>query len=758
MEEAAAAAEAPPRPPTPPLARGAPALDLGEEPIIGEHDEAPLPPPPVFPPSELQEEQGSSAEAEEMAAAAPAAGEAGEGVEEEGAEEGTQQSPASQAPEETLKEEEGGAQPPSPAAPQHQTSEIPGEAGLGEEEDEAEELTQQSPTSQPPGGPLMGEVGGKQPPSPTPAQQQTSEEPQEPAEGEAGAPPPSPPRPSEEEAEALRLKSLAEEKYRTGAPLKSALKHAKRALRLVPDLDGLPQMVTALRVLRAPPGDHYRALLLEPFSHVNTVRQQYKALALALHPDKNAASLSAFPGSEEAFKRVGEAFQVLSDRARRREYDLRLRVELEAAAERGRAEEAGATRVETFWTACTTCRLFHQFDRRYVGQRLLCPRCKKSFQAVEVRTDGSEEGEDRGGKGSAAATNSRARATRSARSARTSISPSTSRVPTISRAPRSPRPVRPSRLASRFGVPASQEVAMQRKRKRKVNIGGPSEEPIPKSAKEKTLAEMQLELKRKSRSKSVSPKAKEKEKGRDRALVPTRSTARDLRAMAVEDSDFYDFDKHRTEKSFRKGQIWAIYDDDDGMPRHYGLIDEVFSTHPFRVKMSWLDVQSNGDEALLMWEKHGLHISCGRFRVGRTVDIDSVNFFSHLVECEQAAKELYRIYPKKGSLWALYSEGNPDGGEERRYDIVVLLTSYSEMYGLSMAYLVKVEGYKTIFKRREIGVHAIKWLEKDDTRVFSHQIPARKLSGSEGLDLPSECWELDPASLPPDLLQIDWKA
>ena len=367
--------------------------------------------------------------------------------------------------------------------------------------------------------------------------------------------------------------------------------------------------------------------------------------------------------------------------------------------------------VETFWTACATCQILHEFDRRYVGHKLLCPSCKKGFFAVEVKHEEVEEGEE----------DARARV----------------RVTGARSRPR-PRP----------RIPVSWGAGV---RKRKIGVFGYSESKKPKVRKEKTLAEIQLELAKAKAQK----KEEEKKKGvKEKAIVSVEDE--DLSLMAVEDSDFYDFDKDRTEKSFVKGQIWAVYDDDDGMPRHYGLIEEVLSSNPFRVKMCWLDVQNNGEEALLLWEKSGYHISCGRFKVGRKVNIDSVNFFSHLVECERAAKELYRIYPKKGSVWALYGERALEGEEEERYyDIVVFLTSYSEMYGLSMAHLEKVEGYKTIFKRRNIGAHAVTWLEKEDARLFSHQIPARKLSAEGDENLPRECWELDPASLPSELLHSD---
>ncbi|XP_071508928.1 dnaJ homolog subfamily B member 12-like [Diadema antillarum] len=47
------------------------------------------------------------------------------------------------------------------------------------------------------------------------------------------------------------------------------------------------------------------------------VKKAYKKLALQFHPDKNKA-----PGSEEAFKAIGKAFAVLSDKEKRKKYDM----------------------------------------------------------------------------------------------------------------------------------------------------------------------------------------------------------------------------------------------------------------------------------------------------------------------------------------------------------------------------------------------------------------------------------------------------
>ncbi|KAL0371926.1 UNVERIFIED_CONTAM: Chaperone protein DnaJ 1 [Sesamum calycinum] len=152
-------------------------------------------------------------------------------------------------------------------------------------------------------------------------------------------------------------------------------------------------MLTALKILRtaAKPGsgsssgaqnstpDYYKILQVEPFSHINTIKKQYKKLALALHPDKNP-----FVASEEAFKLVGEASRVLSDKIRRKEYDLRLRIAMQskAAEEVGLGMEGSA---ETFWTACSTCRLLHQFERKYLGHNLMCPRADKVSARIRER-------------------------------------------------------------------------------------------------------------------------------------------------------------------------------------------------------------------------------------------------------------------------------------------------------------------------------------------------------------------------------------
>ncbi|KAK6117008.1 hypothetical protein DH2020_049252 [Rehmannia glutinosa] len=679
------------------------------------------------------------------------------------------------------------------------------------------------------------------------------------------------------EEEALRLKTLAEQKY-SSSNLKSALKYAKRAHKLHPSLDGLPEMLTAFKILRtaaapvfeissATPNstpDYYKILQVERFSHINTIKRQYKKLALTLHPDKNP-----FVASAEAFKLVGEAARVLSDKIRRKEYDMKLRIAMQskAAEEVGFGAEGAA---ETFWTACSTCRLLHQFERKYLGRNLLCPRCKKSFKAMEVEEDTNNGGDVEKSEGvGASQTRVSARIReRVAKCGNLGVKRKISSVGDVlerleMKMARNTggddgcmllKDLKPKRVekveksGGRDGggidgfrlkkveklvngdnkalkngeveivesertkrAKAREEEAMTlsqmrvlaKKKKKKKQVQGKlvieekevngdklkakEEEvenekgnevekkemvqPMLKMYKRRVSKDKNVEIEKgdgKEKENEVEYKREKRERRRVskygdfevESIKPSKYHADleikrlitkkngNLEIMPVEDSDFHDFDKDRRERNFKKGQVWAVYDDDDGMPRQYALVDQIVSINPFEVTLSWLQFQSNGDEELVNWQKH---VSCGSFKVSRKVSIKYLNLFSHVVDCERAARKAYRIYPTKGSVWGLYRNNAPN--DNRCYDIVLSLSSYSDMYGLSVAHLEKVPGFRTVFRRSEIGANAVVCLGKNDVfKLFSHQIPAKKLCGDEALGLPKDCWELDPASLNPQLL------
>ena len=83
---------------------------------------------------------------------------------------------------------------------------------------------------------------------------------------------------------------------------------------------------------------YYEVLGVDRTASTSVIKKAYHKLALKLHPDKNSA-----PGAEEAFKKIGTAAGVLTDDAKRRNYD-------EYGHEDGaQAEREGAPRAHPFY-------------------------------------------------------------------------------------------------------------------------------------------------------------------------------------------------------------------------------------------------------------------------------------------------------------------------------------------------------------------------------------------------------------------------
>lgn len=63
--------------------------------------------------------------------------------------------------------------------------------------------------------------------------------------------------------------------------------------------------------------DYYRILEIPPQSGEDEIRKSYRRLAMQYHPDRNPDK----PGAEEKFKEIAEAYGVLTDPVKRRQYD-----------------------------------------------------------------------------------------------------------------------------------------------------------------------------------------------------------------------------------------------------------------------------------------------------------------------------------------------------------------------------------------------------------------------------------------------------
>ncbi|CAL1381912.1 unnamed protein product [Linum trigynum] len=231
-----------------------------------------------------------------------------------------------------------------------------------------------------------------------------------------------------------------------------------------------------------------------------------------------------------------------------------------------------------------------------------------------------------------------------------------------------------------------------------------------------------------------------------------------LHSITVPDPDFHDFDKDRSEECFAPKQIWALYDEDDGMPRLYCLIREVVSVKPFKILITYLSSKTDAEFGSMNWISYGFTKSCGHFRAWNSDTIDKVNVFSHLLRGQKAGRGgCVRIFPRCGEIWAVYrhwstewTRSTPDD-VRHSYEMVEVLDNYSEDQGVCIAPLIKLSGFKTVYQRDE-RQDAIKWVPRPEMFRFSHQVPSWSLDGKAS-NLPDNCWDLDPAATPDELLQ-----
>lgn len=233
----------------------------------------------------------------------------------------------------------------------------------------------------------------------------------------------------------------------------------------------------------------------------------------------------------------------------------------------------------------------------------------------------------------------------------------------------------------------------------------------------------------------------------------------DPTSMIVPDPDFHDFDQDRTEMSFSENQVWAAYDEDDGMPRYYAMIQSVISLKPFKMRISWLNSKSNNELAPLNWVVSGFPKTSGDFWRGKYEVYETLNSFSHKVRWAKGTKGAIHIYPRKEEVWALYRNWRADWNVHtpddviHKYDMVEVLEDYDKKAGISVMPLLKVPGFKTVF-RQHLEQSKRRTIPREEIFRFSHRVPSYLLTGQEGHNSPKGCLELDPASMPLELLQV----
>jgi curved DNA-binding protein len=64
--------------------------------------------------------------------------------------------------------------------------------------------------------------------------------------------------------------------------------------------------------------EYYSILEIEKTATIEEIKKSYRKLAMKYHPDRNKGDKEA----EEKFKKINEAYSVLSDEQKRKQYDM----------------------------------------------------------------------------------------------------------------------------------------------------------------------------------------------------------------------------------------------------------------------------------------------------------------------------------------------------------------------------------------------------------------------------------------------------
>ncbi|KAL7614595.1 hypothetical protein Lser_V15G09559 [Lactuca serriola] len=612
--------------------------------------------------------------------------------------------------------------------------------------------------------------------------------------------------------EAIRAKRLAEKKL-GDKDFAASKKYTVKAQTLCPDLDGISQMSTILDVYISAENkvngefDWYGILGVNPCDDDETIRKQYRKLALMLHPDKNKSV-----GADGAFKLISEAWSLLSDKAKRSSYNQRRKVPSASPgagvnnfAKRGAAskvQKSHTSTTTTFWTVCHGCRMQYEYLKIYLNQTLLCPNCQEPFLAKESappvnfkksvahqhqhqqhqdsmkqyhssnNTDSSFCNTDPSIASKAAnviqRVNERLKREREELSMGNHSKNRKADDSDIKQQSSSFNTTYQMSSRNTFGTGIIRTNGFE------TDVGY----KIWNSTRELTVVETRNMLMKKAQKeirKWLSDARKETTKlPADNVNCSTNKTMSmdDMQeeekehepAMSVPDPDFHNFDSDRTENSFQDYQVWSAYDDDDGMPRFYALIHKVISRKPLQMKISWLNSKTTAEFGKMEWIGSGFRKTCGEFRVGKFQINTSLNSFSQKVKFTKTPRGSVVIHPKKGDVWALYRNWSSDWNESipdhviHQYDMVEVVADYNQEEeeeggtGVSVRPLVKLTGFRTVFCP-DSDRSQVKKIPKEEMFRFSHQVPKYLLTGKEAFNSPKGYLELDPAATPLDLIQ-----
>lgn len=108
--------------------------------------------------------------------------------------------------------------------------------------------------------------------------------------------------------------------------------------------------------------DYYQILNISPEASGEEIKKAYRKLALETHPDRNPGDL----GAEERFKKINEAYGVLSDGEKRSQYDQYRRVGYQPGMNRGRGFGYSQDDIfKDFFTSSHAQDIFQEMEKEF---------------------------------------------------------------------------------------------------------------------------------------------------------------------------------------------------------------------------------------------------------------------------------------------------------------------------------------------------------------------------------------------------------
>ncbi|XP_076881661.1 uncharacterized protein LOC143529841 [Bidens hawaiensis] len=607
--------------------------------------------------------------------------------------------------------------------------------------------------------------------------------------------------------EALRAKEICEAKL-AEKDFIGAKKFALKADKLFNGLEDIPQLLVILDIyissekkIHGEP-DWYGVLGVGPTSDDETIKKNFKKLALYLHPDKNKTV-----GAEGAFKLVSQGWTLLSNSISRKVYDQKRNpkpVYQPVNITKPVQTIPRPPNTPTFWTSCVRCSMRYEYSKEYLNKKIICPSCSDPFWAIESpslpmkRHPTMHSQKQNSNPSSVSHVNvqtgpgvNQFKNRHAAKASAMRYQAADSGLGSVKSGAilKRKRAAEPSSTVhvgnayakvnsvgkkvnfsnSRRELTQAEVRVMLMTKARKEIVKKIDEWNLETASKKETVSKNEVEeiiVTETSKGKDVKPpltnntNEDDVDANVDDADVNDADMDADTNAtlMSVPDPDFHDFDNDRTERSFGENQVWAAYDEDDGMPRYYAMIHNVISKKPFKMEISWLNSKGNAELGPINWVSSGFPKTSGEFRIRKREVNTSLNSFSHRVKWVKGKKGVIQIYPKKGNVWALYRNWSPDWTEFtpdeviHKYDMVTVLEDYNEEKVVVVAPLVKVSGFKSVF-RLHADVTEARTIPRDEIFRLSHQVPFYVLTGEESVNVPEGCLELDPAALPLELLK-----